>query len=331
MNSLKKRNIFIISFFVLTWTTLFLYGNKRFNELNNEKDQIVYFNEDLNLSIKTSLLESSSSNYNLSTDIDAKDNSVNDNLFRKVANAEGLGDSDSVVYKTFFDKQDYNDDDDDNYNLCGNFRCYTGEQFVDLYNNFENNLDLKKSKKHIYDGGEIDSYIINLAKERGYKERVFANSEDIIDYMSMKTRPEVKSAYIKMRDTMKKDGISLHFVSGYRSVDLQRNIFLRKLSGINKNKIPNGLYDNKINNVLEKSSIPGYSKHHSGYAVDFGCGNDYLVYSFADTDCYKWMSKNNFENIKRFGFIPSYPNVARKQGPNPEPWEFVWVGIDNIK
>jgi len=31
---------------------------------------------------------------------------------------------------------------------------------------------------------------------------------------------------------------------------------------------------------------------------------------------------------KRFGFIPSYPENSGKQGPEPEPWEYVWVGED---
>ena len=74
-----------------------------------------------------------------------------------------------------------------------------------------------------------------------------------------------------------------------------------------------------------------HKKHHSGFAVDFGCGNDYLVYEFASTDCYAWMSKNNFENTKKHGFIPSYPTDAANQGPDPEPWEFVWVPVERIR
>ena len=40
---------------------------------------------------------------------------------------------------------------------------------------------------------------------------------------------------------------------------------------------------------------------------------------------------DNFYNAKRFGFIPSYPDDLNAQGPNPEPWEFVWVGVDLIE
>ena len=92
-----------------------------------------------------------------------------------------------------------------------------------------------------------------------------------------------------------------------------------------------GIYDEKINEVLTVSSIPGYSKHHSGYAADFGCGNDYLVYSFAETECYEWLSADNFKNSRMYGFIPSYPNNGGVQGPDPEPWEFVWVGSELLK
>src|SRR5690606_25521512 len=39
----------------------------------------------------------------------------------------------------------------------------------------------------------------------------------------------------------------------------------------------------------------------------------------------------NYANAKRFGFIPSYPPDGGKQGPEPEPWEFVWVGVEVIR
>jgi LAS superfamily LD-carboxypeptidase LdcB len=130
---------------------------------------------------------------------------------------------------------------------------------------------------------------------------------------------------------MLKQNIRLHLVSGHRSASDQRRIFIDKMDISEPATIISGIHDEAIEQILARSALPGFSKHHSGYAVDFGCGNDYLVYSFAETECYEWMSDNNFESIKKYGFIPSYPDGVENQGPNPEPWEYVWVGSDFLE
>lgn len=216
-------------------------------------------------------------------------------------------------------------------NMCGTFPCYTPLEFLELYNHFERSGTLSFLTKYIYNIPEVDSYIKAKAEARGYQQRGFADETELISFEGTKTRPEVKNAYINMRNEMLEEGIRLHFVSAYRSSTHQRRIFTNKINIANPRDILTGAHDAKIDEILIVSSIPGYSKHHSGYAVDFGCGNDYLVYSFNETECYAWLSENNFENAKRFGFIPSYPEGVESQGPNPEPWEYVWVGSDYIK
>jgi len=214
---------------------------------------------------------------------------------------------------------------------CGEFPCYTSDEFVQVYENFEKESGLPILPKYIYNNKKADEHIRQLAEKRGYKKRVFADETKLVSFGKYRTQPALLKNYRAMRDAMKKEGISLHFVSGYRSSSHQRRIFKNKMGNINVGRIQYGDYDEKINRALEISAIPGYSKHHSGYAVDFGCGNDYLVYSFNTTKCYEWLTKNNFENAKRFGFIPSYPKGVTKQGPNPESWEFLWVGRDRIQ
>jgi len=214
---------------------------------------------------------------------------------------------------------------------CGDFFCYSSLEFLELYDDFEKNQNLDFLGKYIYNLGNVDQYIKEKAENRGYQQRGFANESDLIWFENVQTRPEVKDAYITLRNEMLQEGIRLHLVSGYRSSTSQRFIFKDKIGVINQSEIPTGIHDQKLDEVLSRSAIPGYSKHHSGYAVDFGCGNDYLVYSFAETECFDWMSANNFENSKKHGFIPSYPDNVESQGPNPEPWEFVWVGVQNLK
>lgn len=214
---------------------------------------------------------------------------------------------------------------------CGNFFCYSSLDFLEIYNDFERNQNLDFLNKYIYQVDEVDDYIKQKAVARGYQKRGFANEAELVWFENVQTRSEVKNAYIALRNEMLAEGIRLHFVSGYRSSSSQRYIFKDKMENINTGNIPSGVHDAKLDEVLSRSAIPSYSKHHSGYAVDFGCGNNYLVFSFAETECYQWMSANNFENSKKHGFIPSYPENVALQGPNPEPWEFVWVGIESLK
>ncbi len=214
---------------------------------------------------------------------------------------------------------------------CGNFFCYSSHEFLELYNRFESQTGLPYFTKYIYDHPQADAYIKTLGEARGYQLRVFADESELVWFEERRTRPEVRDAYIAMRNEMLKEGIRLHFVSSYRSSTKQRSLFTKKIGNADLDRLSEGIYDEVIDKALSRSAMPGYSKHHSGYAMDFGCGNNYLVFSFADTECYQWMSANNFENAKRFGFIPSYPFGVDRQGPNPEPWEYVWIGVENLK
>jgi hypothetical protein len=216
--------------------------------------------------------------------------------------------------------------------LCGEFRCYGPQEFLDLYDTFE------KEKTHLvfidtysYGIQSVDDYLKQKAIERGYQQRSFTDESLLVSFENVQTRPEIRDAYVSLRNEMLKQNIRLHLVSGHRSASDQRRIFIDKMDISEPATIISGIHDEAIEQILARSALPGFSKHHSGYAVDFGCGNDYLVYSFAETECYEWMSDNNFESIKKYGFIPSYPDGVENQGPNPEPWEYVWVGSDFLE
>ncbi len=44
-----------------------------------------------------------------------------------------------------------------------------------------------------------------------------------------------------------------------------------------------------------------------------------------------WLRADDFAVAKRHGFVPSYPRGSAPQGPQPEPWEFVHVGVGAIR
>ncbi|MGB0925535.1 MAG: M15 family metallopeptidase, partial [Minisyncoccia bacterium] len=166
---------------------------------------------------------------------------------------------------------------------------------------------------------------------RGYQKRTYVQGQDLVEMDGLSIQKQVADSYVRLRDEMLEQDLSLFIASGYRSSTKQRSLFLEKVGDINTSEILSGIHHDRLEYALERSALPGYSKHHSGFAVDFACGKDYVVFGFGFTECYDWLSKNNFEQAKRFGFIPSYPDNIPNQGPNPEPWEFVWVGVENIK
>jgi hypothetical protein len=213
---------------------------------------------------------------------------------------------------------------------CGDYNCYTGEEFVEIFNLFEDSIDQTTRGKYVYNHPEADPYIQKIAEDRGYEKRTFADEDRLVWYEGKQTYPEVRDSFAAMKEEMAESGMHIHFVSGYRSSTHQRQLFSKKVGAIDLSRVKDGLYDTQIDNALKLSALPGYSKHHSGYAVDVGCGTSKLVFQFAETPCYEWMSENNFENAKRFGFIPSYPYETPNIGPNPEPWEFVYVGTENL-
>ena len=90
-----------------------------------------------------------------------------------------------------------------------------------------------------------------------------------------------------------------------------------------------GTSDAELDTLLETVAAPGYSKHHTGYAIDLRSGSA-VLFDFADTPAYEWLAADNFANAKAHGWMPSYPDSVASQGPNPEPWEFVWAGAVNI-
>ena len=112
-------------------------------------------------------------------------------------------------------------------------------------------------------------------------------------------------------------GISLQLLSGYRSIDLQREIFYENKSIRNQTAIERS-WD---------SAPPGYSEHSTGYAIDVGDGNypnTNFEVEFEQTPAFKWMKRF----ASRYHFVLSFP-PNNKQGVTYEPWHWRFEG--NVK
>ncbi len=128
---------------------------------------------------------------------------------------------------------------------------------------------------------------------------------------------EIYENFKEMQFLAAQRGVSLQLLSGYRSIDLQRDIF----------------YENKsIRNqtAVERSKVsapPGYSEHSTGYAIDVGDGNypdTHFEVEFEQTPAFKWMKR--FAN--KYHFVLSFP-PNNKQGVTYEPWHWRFEGTVN--
>ena len=204
------------------------------------------------------------------------------------------------------------------------FPTYSGDQFKALYEHAMEyvlgNL-VPPGERHPVTGDEdLDVRIWEIATARGYVMRPEAGP-DLVRADGVPMQPEAAAAWLELKAAARAAGHGFIVSSAYRSPASQGAQFNAKLSGTS---------EEAIDTALNWYSIPGTSKHHGGYALDFRYANGTFG-EFRDTPDYAWLAADNFYNAKRFGFIPSYPDDVSDQGPNPEPWEFVWVGVDLIR
>ncbi len=122
------------------------------------------------------------------------------------------------------------------------------------------------------------------------------------------------SAFREMRAAAQADGIDLVPLSGFRSVEVQQDLFFNV-------KAERGQTASERAKV---SAPPGHSEHHTGYAVDIGDSRDAstdLSERFETTAAFAWLQKN----APYFSFELSFPK-GNEQGVNYEPWHWRYVG-----
>jgi LAS superfamily LD-carboxypeptidase LdcB len=222
------------------------------------------------------------------------------------------------------------------------YKIFSGIDFQNLYESVAyQKVSAAVNNPIIIGDTAADKYIITMAEKRGYKKRPQAVETSLVSYSGQRLHVEMQESLQLMQQEAAKSGIKIGLVSGYRSVANQQGIFKSRFEEASKKEnggvytsqdILTGKADKVIDLVLQTISIPGYSRHHNGYTVDLTdttSKNSFTL--FKDTTAYRWVSANNFLNAKKFGIIPSYPAGQTQVGPNPEEWEFVWVGVDKLK
>jgi LAS superfamily LD-carboxypeptidase LdcB len=214
-------------------------------------------------------------------------------------------------------------------------KVLSGEDFKNLFRSLAHpNTQTFQVPPEITGNTEADKRIRQLAEERGYRmtsipvsalvrtnDGATADTDDLL-------QPLAYQGWIELKEAAKKDGITLTLYSGYRAPEFQRDIFMQRLlaTGVSIEQIAQGRGDAAVRTTLTLTAVPGYSRHHTGYTADFRCEDGSA--NFGASACFTWLNTNNYLHAKEHGWIPSYPEETQEQGPEPEPWEYIWVGRD---
>ncbi len=131
---------------------------------------------------------------------------------------------------------------------------------------------------------------------------------------AIRLRSKAAEQFEAMRTAAAQSGVRLVPLSGYRSYNEQESVFFSLKAERHQ--------DAKTR--AEISAPPGYSEHHTGYAIDLGDAKQpqtHLDQSFGETAAYQWLASN----AVKFGFELSFP-PDNLQGVAFEPWHWRFVG-----
>ncbi|MBO6970551.1 MAG: D-alanyl-D-alanine carboxypeptidase family protein [Prochlorococcus marinus CUG1431] len=130
---------------------------------------------------------------------------------------------------------------------------------------------------------------------------------------------DMRESLLKMREEAKNDGIYLVFLSGFRSINLQNDIFYSLKS----------IRNQEAAERARVSAPPGYSEHSTGFAIDIGDATkretDFEI-EFENTEAFRWLIKN----AAKFHFKLSFNK--NNEYIDYEPWHWRYEGsIEALK
>ena len=168
---------------------------------------------------------------------------------------------------------------------------------------------------------------LNLQAQRNHDHRILGHlpyaeiskAKLVLIEPNIEVHMDMRDSLLKMREEAKKDGIYLVFLSGYRSINLQNDIFYSLKS----------IRNQEAAERARVSAPPGYSEHSTGFAIDIGDATqretDFET-DFENTDAFRWLIKN----AAKFHFKLSF-NKDNKY-IDYEPWHWRYEGsIEALK
>ena len=127
---------------------------------------------------------------------------------------------------------------------------------------------------------------VNDGKVLGHYPYVEIPEEELIKVEPyIYVHKDMYESLLRMREEARADGIYLVFLSGYRSIKLQEEIFYSLKSLRNQNAAERA----------KVSAPPGYSEHSTGFAIDFGDAENRVAdfeVEFENTKAFNWLKNN---------------------------------------
>ena len=153
-----------------------------------------------------------------------------------------------------------------------------------------------------------------------YAEAPENELESLVPNGKIKLRTAAAKQFLAMVRAAAEDGVILVPLSGFRSLVEQQHLFFdvkaeRGQTTVERAKV---------------SAPPGYSEHHTGYALDIGDGSNpnlNLSPSFDSSAAFNWLKSH----ATHFSFEISFPR-DNSQGISYEPWHWRFLGdIHSVK
>ncbi|MFH7025914.1 MAG: D-alanyl-D-alanine carboxypeptidase family protein [Heteroscytonema crispum UTEX LB 1556] len=120
-------------------------------------------------------------------------------------------------------------------------------------------------------------------------------------------------AFMNMIYAAREEGVWIIPVSGFRDIQQQQKLFKGQIKRLGSTK-----------EAAKISAPPGYSEHHTGFALDLTDGKSSkqdINVDFEKTEAFRWLTRRG----KEFGFELSFGR-NNPQGVSYEPWHWRYVG-----
>ncbi|MEO1134962.1 MAG: M15 family metallopeptidase, partial [Cyanobacteria bacterium J06639_1] len=134
-----------------------------------------------------------------------------------------------------------------------------------------------------------------------------------IDQRFERLNPPTARATLRVMAAARADGVWLVPISGYRDEALQEQLFRTQIARLGSPEV-----------AATVSAPPGYSEHHTDYAIDFGDGaspQTDITTAFEQTAAFQWLALY----ANQYGFELSFLR-DNPQGIQYEPWHWRYVG-----
>ena len=147
-------------------------------------------------------------------------------------------------------------------------------------------------------------------------------------YKGLYCEKQTFNAYLAMRDSALKDGITLTIISATRTFNRQRQIWERKWnsqqSTVNSQQSVDTTLDiSKVRSIMRYSSMPGTSRHHWGTELDFITTEIAYWNQGEGLRIYNWLCTN----APKFGFFQPYTADPSRTGYAEERWHWSYAPL----